>query len=592
MRKNKKLLGRVYGSKVTQHLCLTTNIEIYDLAGHSEYHSSHAAMLESLCLESPAVFVLIVDLTKSEEQLRKELYNWANFLEMQSSGILSHVIILGSRKDKFSGKSEFLESKCKFVEHCAKDALENQHFAGFMALDCRQLSSDNIKSFLQLLAKSINDLISPGLYKRMSFGCHLLYAFLKDQVNEKAITFESLQNVVSKHDVLCRLSAPIELASMLEAIASKGLLLFLRNSEHLSSSCIVIDKIRLLHEVNGTLFAPSFFKEHRPLASNTGIVPLSLLQAVFPHYDCKILVPFLMSLQFCRPLDPAVLANVTTNLSPETVTSEQLLYFPGLVSVEQKSDVSISNGISWCAYCTNVHKCLTHRYNDSLFLELAYSFCNSIPTPPKLEYPDQAVIRKLNRSCTVWKNGIHWSTEDGIQAMVQVTEENRCISLSLSTEKECSSKWLKLRSSLIDMILSKKEQFCPSVDFTEYLVSPSQQDLLSHKTLSQLIVFEMKNVARCVLLRSRFVLDISQKEKIFPSSLLLADPYLLLHPALVRQLFDREKANELVPSSLLREVSHHITDTSVLESTTYQSLQKVLNGLSIFAGRNPMVSGI
>ena len=79
LRENKKLLGRVYDSKVTEHLSLNNSIEIYDLAGHSEYQSSHAAMLESLCLEAPAVFLLMVDFTKSDDQLRKELYKWADF---------------------------------------------------------------------------------------------------------------------------------------------------------------------------------------------------------------------------------------------------------------------------------------------------------------------------------------------------------------------------------------------------------------------------------------------------------------------------------------------------------------------------------
>ena len=120
LRNNKKRLGRVVGSKVTQHLSMNTNIEIYDLAGHSEYHSSHAAMLESLCLESPAVFVLIVDLSKSEEQLTKEIYKWANFLEIQSSGISSHAIVLGSRRDKFASKTDSLNRRCEFVEQLCK----------------------------------------------------------------------------------------------------------------------------------------------------------------------------------------------------------------------------------------------------------------------------------------------------------------------------------------------------------------------------------------------------------------------------------------------------------------------------------------
>ena len=579
----------MYGSRVTQHLSFDTNIEIYDLAGHSEYHSSHSAVLESLCLESPAVFVLLVDLTKSEEQLTKELYKWANFIEAQSSSISSHVIVLGSRRDQFSSKPDLLRSKCEFVEHCTKEALGNQHLAGFLPLDSRQLSSDNIQPFLQLLAKSVNDLIVPGVHEKISFGCYLLHAFLQKKVKERAIRLKEVQYLLAIELAFTHLK-PVELASMLEIIANKGLLLFLRNSKDLSNSCIVIDKIRLLHEINGTLFAPSFFKEHCPIASNTGIVPLSRLWTIFPRYDPKVLVAFWTAMQLCRPLDPAVLSKVITNLSPKKATSEQLLYFPGLVSVERKSDLIIPGGHGWSGYCRNPRKCLTRRYNDSLFLDLAYSFSSLLPVQSKLEHEEQAVVCNLDRSCTVWKNGIHWSTEDGIQVMVQVTERNCRVSLSLSVDEEGSPRWLKLRSSLIHVILSKKEKLCPSVEFTEYLIHPSQLGLVSHKSLSQLSVFEMKTVIRCALLRSKFVLDVKQTERSSPSSLFLADPYLILHPKLVHHLFDSEKADQQVPSSFLREVCRQISSIPFLENMTYLSLQKQLNCLSIFAGRNPLVS--
>ena len=168
-----------------------------------------------------------------------------------------------------------------------------------MAPDARQLSSSIIQPFLQLLVKNVNSQIISQVHKKMSFACHLLYCFVKEQVKKNAISFQHLQCLVSKEDVLSRLFDPIKLASMLETIANKELLLFLRNSRHLPSRCIVVDKINFIHEVNGTLFAPSFFKEHHPLASNTGVVPLSHLHTIFPHYDCEILMAFLTSLQFC-----------------------------------------------------------------------------------------------------------------------------------------------------------------------------------------------------------------------------------------------------------------------------------------------------
>ena len=263
LRENQQLIGWVYGSRVTRYLRLNTKIEIYNLAGHSQYESSHTAVIESLCLQAPAFFILMVDLTISDTRLRKQVYKWAYFLEIQSSRISYRAIILGSRKDRFSTKPEVLDHKCKVVEQCAKDALGKQHFAGFIALDARQLSSSNIQPFLRLLAKNVNDLIIPRVHDTMSFGCHFLHSFVKENVEENAISFQHLQNLVSKNAFLCHLCDPVKLGSTLETIANKGLLLVFRNGKHLPSSCIVVNKVRLLDEVNGILFPPGFSKEHR-----------------------------------------------------------------------------------------------------------------------------------------------------------------------------------------------------------------------------------------------------------------------------------------------------------------------------------------
>ena len=101
----------------------------------------------------------------------------------------------------------------------------------------------------------------------------------------------------------------------------------------------------------------------------------------------------------------------------------------------------------------------------------------------------------------------------------------------------------------------------------------------------------MKDVSWNALLGSKFIHDVNQKERISPRSLLLADPYLVLPPTFVQQLFDPKKVNELVSSSSLKEVRHHFTGIPVPLNMMYQSLQKQLNNLSVFAGRNPMVSG-
>ena len=57
------------------------NVVLYDLAGHREYYSSHAAVLENLMLSSPAVFLVLSKLINDRETMRKDLFYWFNFLE-------------------------------------------------------------------------------------------------------------------------------------------------------------------------------------------------------------------------------------------------------------------------------------------------------------------------------------------------------------------------------------------------------------------------------------------------------------------------------------------------------------------------------
>ena len=528
-------------------LSADTGIEIYDLAGHEEYQTSHSAIMATLCLESPTVFVLMVDLTKEEKQLSKEIYKWSNLIEIESSSISASVIVVGSRRDELSSEPELLASQCKFVRRIAKNALGEQHFAGFVDLDSRQLSSENLKPFLTILTKNIKDLAIPGV-KKMSFSCHLLCVFLMQVVKAAAISFGGLQELVSLQDALSSFYTSDMLASSLGTLADKGLILFLRNNDHLSSSCIVIDKAQVLQEINGTLFAPHSFKEHRQIASNTGIVSVSLLYDIFPHYH-DILVAMLTSLQFCRPVALALLANIRTNLSPRSSTSDELLYFPALVCAERPGDLSITEGFGWCTYCTNPRQCLTQRCQDAILLDSAYKRCLSYPTPPDLEHPNEKLVRQLCRSCTVWKSGIYWVAEEGTEVMVQVSDEKRSVSVLVSLNQECPDESLELRSFVIDMIRSKQKELCSSVEVNEYLICPSQLSQVPDRNFSELTVFAMEDLAKTIRGKKRIVPDTKREMRISPEDLLHFNPYRVLPPTAVQQLFASDRWSEPVPAS-------------------------------------------
>ena len=56
------------------------NAVLYDFAGQREYYSSHAAVMENLILPSPPLFLLLIDISKSKEVTREELFYWWHFI--------------------------------------------------------------------------------------------------------------------------------------------------------------------------------------------------------------------------------------------------------------------------------------------------------------------------------------------------------------------------------------------------------------------------------------------------------------------------------------------------------------------------------
>eukprot|EP00731_Ephydatia_muelleri_P005630 Em0002g1806a len=75
-----------------------SNMIIYDLAGHHQYFSSHSACLEAISLNSPAIFLLLQDLTKDFETMAKEE---RLPLDMRAILLSDLLIRLDTDQDKF-----------------------------------------------------------------------------------------------------------------------------------------------------------------------------------------------------------------------------------------------------------------------------------------------------------------------------------------------------------------------------------------------------------------------------------------------------------------------------------------------------------
>ena len=558
------------------------NMVIYDFAGQQEYYSSHAAVLERIMRNSAAIFVCIIDLSQCTEKISESTHYWMSFIENACSSAQgsSHVIIVGSHADLVKSSQE-LKEKSSQVESIAESRAKQLTYGGFVSMDCRESKTKEARHFRSLLSTCQQAILSSQ--PSMSLYCHVLYAFLYSKLGKASCTFQELTTALASEKDLDFNSTV--LTESLISLSDKGLILFVQNQEHPQSSWVVVEKDTLLREVNGTLFAPDNFKQYRQVASNTGIVPIATLENLFPQYSSEMLVGCLHSMEFCHPVDPSALlatsleSNKATLSSPPSGASH--LFFPSLVKEHRPGDLP-SPRFGWCLGCTDPHQFFSNRFLHVLLLRLAFTFpLASDHLPPSSSLSD------LERRCQVWRNGISWQSVSGVSTIVEIVDRNRWVIVLVS---EKSKEAAETCSSVIRMIFDLQQQLCSVVSTCECLISPSLLDCYPFDALPDTHLFVMRDVARAMLLHQKVLLDRKEgKNKLLVDETLSCEPYYLLQPSSVCQLFKQSMARQPVPDPLLQEVLRYCQQPQQ-KPRDHKELRECVNKHSIFAGRNPLVS--
>ena len=549
------------------------NFIIYDFAGQQEYYSSHAAVLEQVMRKSPAMFLCLIDLSKSNESISQSLNYWISFIDNACSSIegKSHVLIVGSHADRVTSS---VEEKRLILQTIATRRIKRQEYVDCVAMDCRRPDNEYLISVLTDSQSSIAE--SQPI---ISYYNHVVYAFLQTKLDVVGCTLDDLITKIRVEDDSSLPTDISDLTETLTTLSDKGLILFIHDPQ--SVSWVIVKTEALLTEVNGTLFAPDHFEEHRAdLASNTGIVSISSLSRVFPDYDAKMLVSFLESLHFCRPVDYTVLKNTNLLTTPSCLTTD-LLFFPGLVQLERPKNLVPQGALQfgWCLKCINPNEFFSTRFLHVLLLSVAYKF--------------PLAGQDLHRMCKLWKNGIFWRNYDNIITVIEVLDNNRQVVVAMSCDESDHTSQIehaKLRSSLISLIRSLQHEYCNILSVSEFLISPDlvcQYPMDSNLPDSDL--FNICHVAQAMLLHKKVVPSYKDSSGCLPLQSLPFEPYHRLESSFICQLLNPDKADEEVPASLLHKI-RTLCHQFKMKPQVYKNLREYIDVLSLFAGRNPLVS--
>ena len=555
------------------------NMVIYDFAGQQEYYSSHGAVLERIMRNSAAIFVCIVDLSQCMDKISESIHYWISFIENACSSAQgsSHVIIVGSHADLVKSSQE-LKEKSSLVESIAESRVKQLTYGGLVSMDCRLSKTKEARHFRSLLSTSQQAILSSQ--PSMSLYCHVLYAFLRTKLGKTGCTLQELTSNLAKEEGFSPESTLLK--ESLTSLSDKGLILFISNKAQ-ESSWVMVEKEDLLREVNGTLFAPECFKQYRQVASNTGIVPIATLEELFPQYSSEMLVGCLESMEFCHPVDLSKLQATNlkaTSLSPPSGANH--LFFPSLVKEHRPGDLP-SPRFGWCLGCSDPHQFFSNRFLHVLLLRLAFTF----PLASK-HLPPSSSLCGLERQCKVWQNGICWKSVSGVSTIVEIVDLNRWVIVLVS---EKTREAAQTCSSVIRMILDLQHQLCGLLVTTcECLISPSLLDRYPFDALPDTDLFDLPTVARSMLLHHKLLLDRKEGRNEFSTDEALScEPYYLLQPSSVRQLFNQSMASQPVPDPLLQEVLSYC-QLPHQKPRDHKELRECVNKHSIFAGRNPLVS--
>ena len=547
------------------------NILFFDFAGDTEYYSSHAAVLERLSVTGSNNFLIVVDLREETETIIQKLGYWLSFISYHSKNpaASAKVVIIGSHADILHSEGQNPANKLECLNRAGTEFCEGTpciELLGSIELDCCSFKVQNLRSLQEQV-----DLISQNTpTARLSEVASILLGLLDRDFKE--VTTCTISTLL-EHIKSTGIHLPKEGSELLvvtQELQRVGLLMIIR-AENVEDSLLVLDISNLTKEVHERLFSKEAlaslssgvhgqFKKYLGL----GILPESALQEIIPKYVSK---ECLLQLQYCQEVDSVSVFqdNAVEQMGLNTV-SEQLLFFPALLHL-QREDIYLTNhpnftcSKGWYLKCTGTFDYFPSRFLHILLLRLAFQFSPSAYLPstvalPELTHGSQAYeasdndnslssistpsttttestepniditadssahdIHTYSRRCHMWKNGIHWLMEEGVECLVEVVKESKGVVVVVRSEEDCAVECESVFTAVVQKVLDTKTEFCHSITPETYLLTPEQLNQSSLPDVDQLHLFAVREVERVLLENKNRAVSVDGSRFLAPESL-------------------------------------------------------------------------
>uniref|UniRef100_A0A1X7SWA7 Uncharacterized protein n=1 Tax=Amphimedon queenslandica TaxID=400682 RepID=A0A1X7SWA7_AMPQE len=199
------------------------NIILHDFAGHSEYYSSHSAVIENLLQGSGGVFLIVVNILDKEPV--KQLHQWLTVVRNEAQKALNrcHVIVIVSHVDQISNPVEKIKRKEEIQEIIVREMCDS------VFLDCRKLGGSGVDSFFNKLCRACESIRSTS-GRNLSLYCHMMYGLLEER-KENILTLSDVMSAGKDNDDYFIPYKREEILDVLDSLQLTGLISVLKSED-------------------------------------------------------------------------------------------------------------------------------------------------------------------------------------------------------------------------------------------------------------------------------------------------------------------------------------------------------------------------
>ena len=424
----------------------------YDFAGQSQYHGPHQSFLEAM-LSKPEVSVtllLLVKATEVEDTITQQLHLWLQPLALMSIRVTLHAIVVGSFLDQVKSKKVASEKLLQCTQSVQKEL--SLSIQGPCLLDCRHPESNGINQICNLLQEAL------PTNTTLSYNLHWVLVQVRKAFPAPALRLHEFQTWLQDNAV----NPPRNLPSPEEVcqdLSAAGHTLFLPNKQYPSQSWLVLDLPTLLHDVYGTLFSGSHGK-----VNEFGLLHCSQLAELFPKLDQTLIQDILISLEFCIKVDPLLLKEELSRLTVDK-GRDGWLYFPALVLAPpcevfpEDPDPDKFQWMCWQLRTAEKHFISPHLL-QAIILHLAANHVYIHKLSPTVK----------QHCCSVWVNGISWSSTKGVDVAVQISNNSEFQVVGCS--KAGPERLQEYTAAIVRDVIKTITQLSPKLEATPYIMHP------------------------------------------------------------------------------------------------------------------------